>query len=482
MSALARLFRRRSTEPRPLKSVSTNSADGNGPNRRKKIQRTSRDVLWSRDQLIQTLDANAKTRDYKWRGAPNQAGIAYRMYTDPVVQNASNIRVHPLISNQAIWRVQPPVEATDYEREASRFCEWMLTSCISWPGLLRFVGKHRHQIGVANVEFTDEVQPVSRDAFPLHPTGTAIVLSDFLPIPPWSIKEYLPGEGQQASGFIQHVMGGGERVIDMNRDLILRFTMGQEGKNYFGIPTARAAYGDWSQKTLMQVVRVLKHERFGLGTPIGKEPEKTNDADRQLVAEYLENLRMNESGFALLPHGWELDILIPHIEHGTNLSADIEACNIAIYSAYTNSVASLGTGKFGSNALADTQDNHLDNGIEADAADIASVITHGVDGWSIIKRYTALNYPGARIGKLVGSNFSQSANYKYMEMVEKLIKSGAIRPFEELETYLLDKLVAPLPSLPWSERLETIRRQEITSVTDDDEDSSEETSNGGGEE
>lgn len=465
MSWLRRLLSSSSSPAGPRAAGS----GGNGPNRRKATVTTQRDTLFSRDQLIATLDANVKTRDYLWRGRPNHAGIAYRMFTDPVVQNAASIRVNPLISNQAIWRVEPPAEPTPQEVEAARFCEWMLTNCINWIKTIGFIAQHRHKIGVANVEFADEVQPISRDAFPLHATGNAIVLSQAVPVPPWSIKEYLPGQADQARGFIQYVAGGGERVIDMNQQLVLRFTAGQEGKNYFGVPTARAAYGEWSQKILMQVVRVLKHERFGLGTPMATEPEGAANADRDLVSQYLENLRANEAGFMVLPNGWEVDILIPNIEHGTNLTQDIEACNIGIYSAFTNSVASLGTGKFGSNALADTQDNHLDNAIEADAADIAGVITHGSDGWSIIKRYTALNYPGARIGKLVGSNFSQAANYKYVDQVEKLVRAGAIRPFEELEAYLLDKLVAPRPSVPWADRLEAVKRQHIESETNDEE-------------
>lgn len=458
-------------------TVRSESSGGEGPSRRKANYRSTKDNLFSRDSLIQTLDANLKTRDYLWRGRPGHAGIAYRMYTDSVVQNANNIRVHPLISNQAIWRVEPPPEPTEREREASRFMEWMLMNCMNWNGFLRFVGNHRHKIGVANCEFTDEVQPISRDAFPNHPNPDgAIVVKGFAPIPPWSIKEYVPGRGLQAQSLVQYVQGGSTRTINIQDNLILRFTVDQEGKNYFGKATARGAYGDWSQKILMQVVRLMKHERFGLGTPYAKEPENVGNDERDMVNQFLEELRANENGFFSLPFGWEIDLFIPHIEHGTNMSGDIGECNIGVYSAFTNSVASLGTGKFGSNALADTQDNHLDNAIEADAADIASVINHGVDGWSLIGRYTNFNYPGARLGRLVGSNFSQSANYKYMEMVYKLVSSGAVRPSAELEAYLLEKLVAPKPEKPFDERIEPTRRQfiESESTLEDETDNNEE--------
>ncbi len=457
--------------------AANHTADGNGPNRTRQKPVSGRDVLFSRDKLLRTLDANVKTRDYLWRGRPGFVGISQKMYTDPVMQNATAIRVNPLVSNQAIWRVEPPKDATPYEVEASAFVEWMLLNCIDFKEMIRFVANARHRIGVANVEYTDNAEPISTIAFPSHPRPSGgVVLTGWHPIPAYSIKEYVPGVGKSAEALIQYVDGGHERVIPITRNLIMRWTVQQEGKNFFGTPTSRAAYGDWSQKILMQVVRLMKHERFGLGTPYAKAAKGASKADQEKVAAYLEDLRANESGYFVLPNEWEVDILVPTIEHGTTISEDIQTNNLGIYEAFTNGVASMGTGKFGSNALAQTQDNHLDNAIEADASHIASVINHGVDGWSLIRRYTEMNYPGARPGKLVGSNFSQAANYKYMEIVAQLMSSGAMRPYAEMEDFLADKLVAPKAAVPFVERTESVRQQRIESVTDEDEDQEEEES------
>lgn len=399
---------------------------------------------------IDDWDENSRVRGNKWYGEPGVIGEAHKMMTDAHVQMAVNALVRPI--QGATWDFKPGgKEAIDIE--VADFCRYNFFELHSWHALLGSIQRGYVRDGFTLVEVTDNVAPVPDNRFPLHPgSGFGVVNTGFYSRSGWtvfgwqqnkkdptkisSITQYIQGSDQETSGL---------RRINATR--LLRFTWEQDGADYEGSPILRAAYGPWWSKRLLMRIELMSHERNHLSQPVVTMPE---DSDRNVasdeidkLATVLSNWRAHESGFVILPGGYQLDFKSGLAN--TNIGATIERCNFDIAHLVGSGFMLLGTkATSGSYALASTQQGMYEMGLEAHARFIENSFNIGQDGWSPVERLVRLNYGSdVALPRLTARNMPTRDWSKILPIIHNLTQSGNITPSLTTEEYIRDVTFMP---------------------------------------
>lgn len=222
---------------------------------------------------------------------------------------------------------------------------------------------------------------------------------------------------------------------------LLIFVNEREGDNWWGNSMIRPAYRHWYVKDNLYKIDAISIERQTVGVPYVKMPQGYTEADEAKAQKAAQNLRANESSFAVIPTNYEIGFL----DMGAHTTRDpipsIEHHDKQILLSVLAQFLSLGQTKTGSGSRALSSD-HSDlflKGIEAIANTIVdefnkNLIPELVDmNFNDVKVYPVLDYSG--ISKVdvqaLGDAYS------------KLSTAGAISPTQDDEQYLRSAMGLP---------------------------------------
>jgi hypothetical protein len=318
------------------------------------------------------------------------------MLNDAQVRQSVSYVVTPLVA--ATWRLRPggrrPVDL-----EAADFARMAFIEKLQWSQIVERVIGDYATYGFSLNELTDDVRPIDRQRFPLHPGGgygivpTGIHEISARTLYRWnqakgattqlaSIQQYVPGSDAEAAGY---------RTIPADR--IIRWTYKQEGANFEGFPVLRSAFAAWKLKLAFMTIWAIKHERLGVGTPVAIAAAEVSDADLAAAEKALKEMRANARGYIVLPNGWTFEWKGATASDGTNLELALQICNIEIAMNVAAGFMLLGlTGAAGSYALGSTQQGQYHLAEVSHARFLEAGLNVGADGWGAIERIVRLNY------------------------------------------------------------------------------------------
>lgn len=176
----------------------------------------------------------------------------------------------------------------------------------------------------------------------------------------------------------------------------------------------------------MLVIDAIKHEREGVGTPTAVLGPEAQEGDIDKLAISLAQLRTQEQGYLIVPHGYEFDWKAGG--GGSDLNTAIARCNIDIAFNVAAGFMNLGlTGKVGSFALGGTQQGQHHMYASSHAKFVESVFNHGADGWSPVRRIVELNYgKNAPVPKLKATNLPTRDWQEVAKTIAMLAQSGVV--------------------------------------------------------
>ncbi len=426
-----------------------------------------------RDGFIEDVDQNTEVRNEKWYGEPGKIGIASKMMRDSHVRLSFGCIANPIIG--ALWDFKP-ADKSQLAFEIADFLRYNFFEKIYWSQTLRHALLYIRD-GFSLLEETDDVAPISKERFPLHPgNGYGICLTGMHYRPSWTVRrwyqsKYNPAQLESVEQWITGSDVEDSGFIRIPADRLVRFTWEQEGANYAGFAPLRSAYGPWKVKLLLLIVEAIRHEREHTGVPTLNLPEgATNDLIEE-AQQILAELRAHEKGYLILPNGYEFKFSTT--ETTTDIGSTIERCNRDIAHNMGSAFMLLGAqGSQGSYALASTQRGQYEIGLENHARFVEECFNVGQDGWSVIKRIVVLNYgEDAPVPRLVARNMPTRDWSKILPLVHNLTMSKHITPDDVTEQFIRDATFMP-PHDPSTAREVNMGSQDSQQEKKDSEDDS----------
>jgi hypothetical protein len=168
----------------------------------------------------------------------------------------------------------------------------------------------------------------------------------------WVIQttDNFQGPSTELSGGV----GGG---IPIER--IVWYSWDQEGANWWGRSWFRPCYRNWLIKDRLVRVDAVKHERNGMGIPIGVGAQGYTDDELKALARLAQSFRAGENAGGAIPYGTDLKLLgVQGSIPDTILS--IRFHNEEMSRAFLMMILDLGSTKYGSRALGEEFGNRLD--------------------------------------------------------------------------------------------------------------------------
>jgi SPP1 gp7 family putative phage head morphogenesis protein len=214
------------------------------------------------------------------------------------------------------------------------------------------------------------------------------------------------------------------------RDKLVHISLFQEGQDYEGFSLYRGVYQHWKIKNALYKFDVMRHERIAMPVPVAKHNNTLSSEQLNDVANFLKNIRVNQSAFGLMPDGITEITLLESKTSNDSMLATIEHHNQMIINAMLLQGMNLGNTKNGSRATAETQMDFFYNFVDSIAKTIAQSLTNDV-----IQEYRILN------------NYSEPAELKFSNLqkididtivaqINESVKSGALTPTPDVENKL----------------------------------------------
>lgn len=268
-----------------------------------------------------------------------------------------------------------------------------------------------------------------------------IKLQKLAPRHPMDIQEWLWDGNGGPNGIIMEPMSPQANDMGMYRtenvsifipiSKLVIFVLEQEGGDLRGISILRSAYKHYYYKDTLYKIDAIQKERHGIGVPIIKLPPGFRDQDKRLADDLGRNLRTNERAHITVPSNWEImfaklegqpvDCLKTIEHHDMKIKSNILAPfmdepnvrpdSLDVYFKSTRYVA---------NTICDTF-NHF-------------VIPKLVDF-----NFARGGYPKLRVRRIGEWEDIRTMSFAFRNFVG----AGAIRPDDELETFLRSELDLP---------------------------------------
>lgn len=168
----------------------------------------------------------------------------------------------------------------------------------------------------------------------------------------WIIQTTAAMQGQSVE--LTGGVGGG-----MSVDRVVWYSWDQEGANWWGRSWFRPCYRNWLIKDRLVRVDAVKHERNGMGVPIGVGAQGYTDDELKSLARLAQSFRAGENAGGAIPFGTDLKLLgVQGSIPDTILS--IRFHNEEMSRAFLSMILDLGQTKFGSRALGEEFGSRLD--------------------------------------------------------------------------------------------------------------------------
>jgi len=236
------------------------------------------------------------------------------------------------------------------------------------------------------------------------------------------------------------------------------------GKNF--VPThnsiLRGAYKHWHHKNTLYNILIIRHERFGIGVPVGTLDAMATDEQMEMLGESMKNMRSNELGYLLLPRGTDIDkaikILVPEGgEAGSSgLIEAVEHHNVQIARSVLAQFINLGDTKTGARAVSEDMSSLFLMSLGAVVKQISQTISFGNYGENEGLKYLVdVNfgevdgYPVWKCEKIKKDNSSA-----ILATIAQLVQSGALVHDEALEKHTRRLVGVPMENIVPTEPLQ----------------------------
>jgi len=340
-----------------------------------------------RDQLITIFGDSGTERfrgyfleepNFEWRDSRRIQNVEEMRRSDASVKGVLNALKAPILSTK--WQVEGENdEIVDFVKDNL----FKMERC--WLDFLR-EGFTFLDFGFAVFEVIYEVRE------------GRICLKDLAPRIQASIERWEMSSGEP--GVLQRLRNGDAAgaIADIPKDKLLVFTNDKEGDDITGQSVLRAAWKHYKYKDLLYRFQGIAAERYGAGVPVITMPEEFGEADKEKAEELASEIRTNEKGFMVLPHGFEASILVPNGNpQGAAIESSIAHHNKMILSAVLANFLGLGTDSAsGSFALSKDQSSFFLKHVEDKAMYFAEQVTE-----QVIKKLVRYNFgDNAEVPKL----------------------------------------------------------------------------------
>jgi broad specificity phosphatase PhoE len=252
--------------------------------------------------------------------------------------------------------------------------------------------------------------------------GKYLKLRSLVPLLPITFyRWHVESDGYTLLGLEQYGYRGIEFInATVPGEKICRFTLNQEGSNYWGISLLRPAYPHFYIKSQLYRIDAIASERNGLGVPVITLPEGASTQDRATAYNFVTKLSAHELTGLVLPFSGEF--AIKGVEgQPREVYRSIEHHNRMISTTALAMFLTIGSAPHGSRATAATQHDFF----LAASQHLATYIG---------KRFTQTT-----IRRLVMYNFGEDAVCP--ELIAKNVK---MRDFEDVREALQDLAKAGL--------------------------------------
>lgn len=238
-------------------------------------------------------------------------------------------------------------------------------------------------------------------------------------------------------GITQYTLTGGTKNIPMEKLVV--FTNEKEGDNYEGISILRSAYKHWFLKDTYYKIDAIAQERQGVGFPVIRVPKDAKQEDKNKAREIAKNIRANESSYAELPDGFELefidvkgkgtrDITPMILHHDRQISKNVLAQFMEIGAEKSS----------GSLSASNDQLSLLVMSLETIAKEMAETITN-----TVVKNLVELNgWNVTSLPKVTVSKIGKDSATMLADAVNKL-GTSYITPTLDLENHLRETMKLP---------------------------------------
>lgn len=277
---------------------------------------------------------------------------------------------------------------------------------------------------------------------------------------PWTIDRWYVKDGQldRVVQYAQNPETGEMGYWEIPAHKVLRFTNEQQGINFEGNSFLRAAYKHWKIKDVLYKIAAIKHERWGVGLPVGTLPPDVSREEEDEFKKILKQLRSNEAAYVYLPRGANIDeclrILVP--QGGQAGSGDIMEMirhhDVLIARSALAEFLSLGETRFGSRAVSQDMTSLFLMNLEAIAKYIGETVTWGNPGENRgIADLVRLNFgEDARVPVLRASRIKRTDVAGLMSSVARLFRAGALTSDNDTENAI--RTLVGLPKRPEEEQ------------------------------
>lgn len=290
-----------------------------------------------------------------------------------------------------------------------------------------------------------------------------ICLKDLAPRIQSSIERWQLTNGEP--GVYQRLRNGDAKgaVAEIPMEKLVVFTNDKEGDDITGQSVLRAAWKHYKYKDLLYRFQGISAERYGAGVPVVTLPEEYGEADKEKAEELASEIRTNEKGFMVLPHGYEVSILVPNGNpQGAAMESSIAHHSKMILSSVLASFLGLGTdSSSGSFALSKDQSSFFLKHVEDKASYFAEQITERV-----IKKLVLFNFgENAACPKL---KFSPLGDIDFGEMattMKTLVDSGLVETSPKMKQFTRN--IFKLPEISDEEVAEEELEHELEEMNDD---------------
>lgn len=296
-------------------------------------------------------------------------------------------------------------------------------------------------------------------------------LRKLAPRPPRTIDEIRIDQGGGLAGIVQPFadLRNGEPRTLIPVDRLVAYVWDQEGSAWRGRSMLRSLFREYDIKDRLIKVDALKHQRNGMGVPVGRITDQSVAGNAAVLADLQRMataMRAGEDAGGSLPFGTDIDL---KGVQGTlpDTLASIRRCDEAMARRWMQMWAMLGQTETGSRALGDSFTEKADQSNETIALWIADTTTdHVCEDW------VDFNYgPGEQLVPQVVSEATESAEATISRVLDA-VQRGAIVMDPELEAWLRSQLglperAGPLPPAPSAARGARRSRRPAAAATAD---------------
>ena len=281
---------------------------------------------------------------------------------------------------------------------------------------------------------------------------------------PWTIQRWIVKNNKldHVVQYAQDPETGSMQYYEIPAYKILRFTNEQQGLQYEGVSIFRAAYKHWKIKDVLYKIAAIRHERWGVGIPVGTLPEHVSDEEEKEYKKILKQLRSNEAAYIYLPKGSSIEesiqILTP--SGGQAGSQDlmelIRHHDVLIARSVLAEFVSLGESRFGSRAVSRDLVDLFMLALEGITKHIGHVVTYGNPGENLgITDLVRLNFgENVEPPRLVCGRVRRTDVPQMISSLARLIRAGGITPDDSVENSL--RALLGLPQKPTKKEQRTL--------------------------